>query len=226
MSIIVHIDTASERAHVSIAEDGVILEVLYSETQKEHASFLQTAIRELSKKSGVSLPEVDAIAVTVGPGSYTGLRVGMASAKGLCYALQKPLITINSLEALAYSAVDLYPDYDESVLLCPMIDARRMEVFTAIYKKDISIQQAPFALILDEFSFTKELSSNKILFFGNGSHKWMSISKHQNALYSNINLQPKSFSKRSFSLFSKNIFTDVAYSEPFYLKEFQAFIKN
>ncbi len=226
MSIIVNIDTASERALVSFAKDGLVIDVLYSESQKEHASFLQTAIQELSQKTGIILSSVDAIAVTVGPGSYTGLRVGMASAKGLCYALQKPLITINSLEALAYSALDLFPNYDESILLCPMIDARRMEVFTAVYKNDISIHQAPFALILDENSFSKELVEDKILFFGNGSSKWKSICKQPNALFEEVILLPESLSKRSFSLFSKRNFTELAYSEPFYLKDFQSVTNN
>lgn len=226
MSIIINIDTASERAHVSFAKNGLIIDVLYSESQKEHASFLQTAVKQLSKKNGIALSNVDAIAVTAGPGSYTGLRVGMASAKGLCYALQIPLISINSLEALTWSALDLFPNYNETVLLCPMIDARRMEVFTAVYKNNLTIYQTPYALILDENSFSKELATNQILFFGSGATKWKSVSKHSNALFENCNLLPESLGKRSFSLFSTGNFSELAYSEPFYLKDFQSVINK
>ena len=166
MSLILNIDTASENAHVSIARDGQVLHILSSESQKEHASFLQTAIQELVKITGIHLKEIDAVAVTAGPGSYTGLRVGFASAKGLCYALKKPLITIGTLEVLMVSALQLYPPGpDENILFCPMIDARRMEVFTAIYQQDLNVYIRPCAMILDEFSFEKDLAKSKILFF-------------------------------------------------------------
>ena len=110
MSLILNIDTASEKAHVSFAKDGLVLHSLYSESQKEHASFLQSAIQQLTKITGIKLKDIDAVAVTAGPGSYTGLRVGMASAKGLCYALKKPLITMSTLEVLTASALDLFPN--------------------------------------------------------------------------------------------------------------------
>src|SRR5204863_8813100 len=124
------------------------------------------AILQLTNITGLKLSGLDAIAVTAGPGSYTGLRVGMASAKGLCYALDKPLILLSTLEVLTVSALELFPSTVESVLLCPMIDARRMEVFTAIYQHDLASYLSPRALILDETSFENELFSNKILFFG------------------------------------------------------------
>ena len=153
MSIILNIDTASEKAHVSFAKDGQVVAVLHSSSQKEHASFLQSAIEQLVSTTGIELPQIDAVAVTAGPGSYTGLRVGMASAKGLCYALQKPLIAINTLEMMAKSAVLFLKKTDKEVLLCPMMDARRMEVFTAIYKQDLQIVLNSSAIILDWFSF-------------------------------------------------------------------------
>ncbi|MEO7306266.1 MAG: tRNA (adenosine(37)-N6)-threonylcarbamoyltransferase complex dimerization subunit type 1 TsaB, partial [Ferruginibacter sp.] len=137
MSLILNIDTASEKAHVSFAKNGMIIQSISSESQKEHASFLQSAIEQLTKTTGIILKDIDAVAVTSGPGSYTGLRVGMASAKGLCYALKKPLITISSLEVLTASALELIPGAGENVLLCPMLDARRVEVFTAVYQNDL-----------------------------------------------------------------------------------------
>ncbi|MGB5005983.1 MAG: tRNA (adenosine(37)-N6)-threonylcarbamoyltransferase complex dimerization subunit type 1 TsaB, partial [Ferruginibacter sp.] len=172
MSLILNIDTSSEKAHVSFAKDGSLLALLSSESQKEHASFLQSAIQQLCKTASIHLPEIDAVAVTAGPGSYTGLRVGMASAKGLSYALKKPFITMGTLEILARSAMDLFPDQPETVLYCPMMDARRMEVFTAIYQKDLNAILEPGAMVLDESSFEAHLLTHKILFFGSGSAKW------------------------------------------------------
>ncbi len=229
MSLILNIDTASENAHVSLAKNGQVLHMLSSESQKEHASFLQTAIQQLTKVANINLKEIDAVAVTAGPGSYTGLRVGMASAKGLCYALKKPFITMSTLEILTVSALQIYPPAaDEIILFCPMIDARRMEVFTAIYQNDLTLYLQPCAMILDEFSFEKELLNNKILFFGSGSEKWKNICKHgyrdTNASFKSVSILPESLSKTSNNLFLKKKFTNVAYSEPFYLKEFQSVI--
>ncbi len=226
MSLILNIDTALEKAHVSFAKNGEILGLLKNESPKEHASFLQSAIRQLIKTTGIHLQEIDAVAVTSGPGSYTGLRVGMASAKGLCYALKKPLISISSLEVLTDSAVQLFPELHESVIFCPMIDARRMEVFTAIYRKDLSIILPPCALILDKFSFEKVLKNDKIIFFGTGSAKWRLISNHPNALFEEVSILPKTLSKQTNLRFLQNKFADLAYSEPFYLKEFQIVIKG
>jgi len=226
MSIILNIDTASEKAHVSFGHDGVVLHCIFSESQKEHASFLQSAVLELTKITGIRLADIDAVAVTAGPGSYTGLRVGMASAKGLCYALKKPLIAMNTLEVLTVSAIQLFPETDEPVLFCPMIDARRMEVFTAVYKKDLTEYMKPTALILDELSFAKELSLSEIIFFGTGAEKWGSICNHPNAVFKTVPLVPEAMSKFSSKLFFQGLFTDLAYSEPFYLKEFQTVIEK
>jgi tRNA threonylcarbamoyladenosine biosynthesis protein TsaB len=221
MSLILNIDTASEKAHVSFAKDGLVLHALYSDSQKEHASFLQTAILQLSKISGIKLSDLDAIAVTGGPGSYTGLRVGMASAKGLCYALNKPFIIMSTLEILTVSALQVSPPAGKSVLFCPMIDARRMEVFTAIYKNDLTPYLPPCAMILNESTFENELSDNKILFFGSGSEKWISVCKHANAVFENVILMPEAMSLSSNKLYCQKLFSDLAYSEPFYLKDFQ-----
>jgi len=221
MSIIVNIDTTSEKAHVSFAKDGLVMNVRYSESQKEHAAFLQSAIQELSTDTGIKLTGIDAVALAAGPGSYTGLRVGMASAKGLCYALRKPLITINSLDVLALAAVQTLANPDNNILLCPMMDARRMEVFTAVYQKDLIEVLAPCPLILDESSFHKELNNNKILFFGSGSAKWAAICNHANALFENIENRPEALAELAHRCFLKKSFADTAYSEPFYLKDFQ-----
>ncbi len=221
MGLILNIDTASEKAHVSFANDGLVLHSLYSDSQKEHASFLQTAILQLTKISGIKLSGLDAVAVTGGPGSYTGLRVGMASAKGLCYALNKPFIIMSTLEILTVSALQASHRSDEPFLLCPMMDARRMEVFTAIYKNDLTPYLPPCAMILDETSFETDLSDNKILFFGSGSEKWKSVCKQENAVFENIILMPEAMSLYSNKLYCQKQFSDLAYSEPLYLKDFQ-----
>jgi tRNA threonylcarbamoyladenosine biosynthesis protein TsaB len=226
MSLILNIDTASEHAHTSIAADGHVLCALHNESQKDHAAFLQTAIEQLAISANIKLKDIDAVAVTAGPGSYTGLRVGMASAKGLCYALKIPLITIGTLEILALSALHQFADSNENILYCPMMDARRMEVFTAMYKHDLSICLQPCAMILDESSFEKELSEYKIMFFGSGSAKWDKLCKHENAMFKMVPVSPKSLSQSAYTRFLENNFTELAYSEPAYLKEFQSVIKN
>jgi tRNA threonylcarbamoyladenosine biosynthesis protein TsaB len=226
MSLILNIDTASENAHVSLAKDGLILHSLSNESQKEHAAFLQAGIKQLIKSVNINLKDVDAVAVTAGPGSYTGLRVGMASAKGLCYALKKPLIAIGTLEVLTASALQLFPTDNKDLLYCPMIDARRMEVFTAVYKYDLSIHLQPCAMILDELSFEKDLLNNQMVFFGSGSDKWKLICKHENAIFKPVAILPKSLGKSTNVLFLEKKFTELAYSEPLYLKEFQTVIKS
>jgi len=226
MSIILNIDTASEKAHVSFARNGELLHTLTSGSQKEHASFLQSAIQELVQITGVHLTQLDAVAVTAGPGSYTGLRVGFSSAKGLCYALNKPLISIGTLEVLTASALTLFPPVTNEEWYCPMMDARRMEVFTALYKPDLTVQLAPCPVILNSSSFENELSQKSIIFFGSGAAKWQSVCNHPNALFKNVTLLPGSMSKHSNMLFEKKIFTELAYSEPLYLKEFQTVINN
>jgi tRNA threonylcarbamoyladenosine biosynthesis protein TsaB len=221
MSLILNIDTSGETAHVCFSKEGKLLQYLSNHLQKDHASFLHIAIRQLAEISGIKLQDIDAIAVVAGPGSYTGIRVGMASAKGLCYALRKPLVTLNSLEVLTTSAIlSAMPDTN-TVLLCPMIDARRMEVFTAIYDKYLNPYLSPCPLILNETSFENELSRNTILFFGSGAAKWKTVCRHSNALFPQSPFSPDALCRLSNDMYQKNQFATLAYSDPFYLKEFQ-----
>ncbi len=222
MSLILNIDTAIETAYINIANDGVIVDAVSNTEQKDHGGFLQPAIQALLKKKGISINELDAIAVSAGPGSYTGLRVGMASAKGLCYALNKPLITIGTLEIVAFAAILQTSNgtFVTSPLFCPMIDARRMEVFTALYDQHLRPVLEPCALILDENSFANNLLKNQILFFGNGSKKWNLLCSHENALFIPVLSNPLAMSKLTYEKYQDNDFTNLAYSEPFYLKEF------
>jgi len=222
MSLILNIDTATEQAYINIAENGVSLGEAFNKDMKDHAGFLQTAIRSLSEKTGIPLKKLDAIAVIAGPGSYTGLRVAMASAKGLCYALDKPLITISSLTALAdlaHQQKNLFPDAD-AAFICPMIDARRMEVFTALYNNQLEMTGPVEALILSDNSFEHILLNNKIIFCGNGSAKWATICNHPNALFLTLNIDAAYMSGLSYTEFCAGNFASTAYSEPLYGKEF------
>ncbi|MBL0054821.1 MAG: tRNA (adenosine(37)-N6)-threonylcarbamoyltransferase complex dimerization subunit type 1 TsaB [Chitinophagaceae bacterium] len=222
MSCILNIDTASELATISMARDGLLISSLSNGDQKDHAAFLQPGISQLCLNSGIPLSQVDAVAVSAGPGSYTGLRVGMASAKGLCYALSIPFITLDTLQIAAFTCLDQqsanerYKDH----LLCPMIDARRMEVFTAVYDHQLNIILPPAALVLDEHSFTEQLHDHAILFFGSGSDKWRSISNHPNVTFVTFSSDPKYMCRLSEKAFDEKNFTQLADSQPLYLKEF------
>ena len=222
MSLILNIDSSSAIAFVSIAKNGVALASITNPDQKDHAGFIQTGIQQLIKKTGIELNQLDAIAVNAGPGSYTGLRVGMASAKGLCYALGKPFITINSLLILAASCLEQVsrdPQYEDH-FLCPMIDARRMEVYTALYDQDLKILSEPQAMILDENSFHEQLSKKRILFFGNGATKWKDLVKDPNAHFCSISEYSVAMNRLSHEACNKDQFTELVDSQPIYLKEF------
>jgi len=222
MSLILNIDTAIDTAHVSIAKDGEIIASVSNTEQKDHGGFLQPAIQRLLKRASVSITKIDAVGISAGPGSYTGLRVGMASAKGLCYALNKPLIGIGTLEILAFAAIlETKITYANSpFLFCPMIDARRMEVFTALYDQNLQTEISPCAMVLSENSFANGLLKNKILFFGNGAKKWEAISRHENALFASAFNNVLAMSKLAHHKFELNEFVNLAYFEPLYLKEF------
>lgn len=219
MSLILNIDTSTETASVSLAEDGAIIESITNAVQKDHAAFLHPAISRLFQSGGKRMNELDAVAVTAGPGSYTGIRVGMASAKGLCTALNKPFITINTLELLAKDAIMHYPG-NAPVLFCPMIDARRMEVYTALYDRFLKEVLKPCAMILDNNSYHEFLADYTLINFGSGSNKWKSVVKLRNSIFiENVNI-PEAMAVISNDRYSSKHFTDLVYSEPLYLKEF------
>lgn len=221
MSLILNIDTSAQQAAVSIAEDGNLLQVLQNPDQKEHASFLQPAIQKMLQEEGITIHDLDAIAVVNGPGSYTGLRVALASAKGLCYVAKKPMITIGTLPLMAKAALDNAQNYPAGVTrLCPMIDARRMEVFTAMYNLSLEETMPARAMVLSDESFVDILLQETVLFFGNGAGKWQSLQANANALFAGSFDNIPAMAALSFQHFNQQLFTDLAYSEPLYLKEF------
>ncbi|MEI6950571.1 tRNA (adenosine(37)-N6)-threonylcarbamoyltransferase complex dimerization subunit type 1 TsaB [Paraflavisolibacter sp. H34] len=215
MSILLHIDTAVQTASVCLAENGNPIGLAQNPSQRDHAAWLQAAIADLLRQNGLSLKQLGAVAVSAGPGSYTGLRVGMATAKGLCYALDLPLITINTLKMMAVAALDAEAD-----LLCPLIDARRMEVFTAVFDKELNEIIAPYNCILTDSSYKELLDKQSIAFFGNGSNKLKELIKHSNAAFKEVNASAEHMTFLSYRDFQEKKFADLAYCEPFYGKDF------
>jgi tRNA threonylcarbamoyladenosine biosynthesis protein TsaB len=217
MALILNIDTATETASICLANDEAILQIAVNENQKDHASWLQPAIQSLLNKQNIEPSRLNAIAVSNGPGSYTGLRVGLSTAKGLCYSLNIPLITINTLEMMASAFTDTGTD-----LICPMIDARRMEVFTAVYNQDLAAVIQPQAMILNENSFATLLEKNKMVFSGSGVDKFQKLVLSKNAFFSTASFNSSLLVKFSRKRFHEKQFADLAYAEPFYLKDFHS----
>lgn len=217
MALILNIDTATEKGSISLSKDGISLALSENGEQKDHASWLHTAIEKMMVGNGFLMKDLDAVAVTSGPGSYTGLRVGMAAAKGFCYGLQIPLLTENTLKVMAFAAREQFPS---SGLFCPMIDARRMEVFTAVYQNDLMEQLPVMAMVIDQNSFSGLLRDHTVSFFGGGSYKCKPLIASPNALFLEINYNAGYLGILSFLRYLQREFTELAYSEPVYTKEF------
>jgi tRNA threonylcarbamoyladenosine biosynthesis protein TsaB len=215
VSWILNIDTAVHTASVCLAKDNESAGVKINVSQNDHASWLQPAIVTLLSEHNLSIDGIDAVAVSAGPGSYTGLRVGMAAAKGLCFALNKPLILISTLKMMAVGALS-----ETTLLICPMIDARRMEVFTALYDHSLTTILEPHNLILSPDSFSKFLDTNSIVFFGNGSDKFENIVSHPNARFKSLETTAEKMITLSYQGYQNGDFANLAYCEPLYTKEF------
>jgi tRNA threonylcarbamoyladenosine biosynthesis protein TsaB len=224
MALILNIDIATESGSICVSRDGAEIAMALNKDPREHASWLHPAIEQTLSGSGLGLRDLQAISVTGGPGSYTGLRVGMASAKGLCYALDIPMIMESTLTVMALAARQQWPGKKE--LICPMIDARRMEVFTALYDPDLEIRMDAVALILEANSFSDWLSLQPVLFFGSGSKKWQTINTSHGAFFTDVVFHAGHLGILAEKKFSLGQFADLAYSEPLYLKEFHTHRKK
>ena len=221
MALLLSIDTATEYAGVCISKDAHVIAQQESHYQKNHGNFLQPAIESLCNITAIKLQQVDAIVVSAGPGSYTGLRVGLSTAKGLCYALQKPLILVNTLEVVACAMIENEENGErENDFFCPMIDARRMEVFTALFDKKLNYIQQPVAMILTEIPPGFFPYGQTIHFGGSGSNKMKDIQISVKTLFSTVQHSVKHLAVLGFKAFEKQAFSNVAYSEPVYVKEF------
>ncbi|WGD35422.1 tRNA (adenosine(37)-N6)-threonylcarbamoyltransferase complex dimerization subunit type 1 TsaB [Olleya sp. YS] len=216
MAFILNIETATTNCSVSLSNKGETL-VLKEDYGNgfSHAEKLHVYIEAVLKEAKIEANQLDAIAVSKGPGSYTGLRIGVSAAKGLCYALNKPLIAVSTLEALAHQV------HIEEGLIIPMLDARRMEVYSAIFDANYKSVRAIEAQILDDNSFSNELKVNKVYFIGNGVEKTKTLIKSTNAIFVESKLpSANQMSALSYDKYKTNDMEDVAYFEPFYLKDF------
>ena len=231
MSVILHIETATEGCSVCVSQDGANIfntdnfEDLKSASKKEtnHSKRLGVFVDEAMSFTDSHAIPFDAVAVSSGPGSYTGLRIGVSMAKGICYGQNLKLISVPTLEILCVPVLLRYDDLPEDALVCPMLDARRMEVFTALYTRALRpvIETAP--MVIDEHSFAEQLDKHPIYFFGNGAEKCKSVITHPNAHFiDGIELNAKYMAPLAEKKFLREEFEDVAYFEPFYLKEFVA----
>lgn len=224
MALLLHIDTATTHAGVCLSQDRTVLHMLESPELQQHAAFVQPAIQQLLLHTKHRLSEVDAVCVTAGPGSYTGLRVGLATAKGMAYALQKPLILLNTLEVMAQGLLtektEAAQTFDPATLLCPMIDARRMEVFTAVYDLSLQTIHPPQAMVLDAQSFAAQLKEKQMIFCGNGHDKLKLLLQDHHAMFSTHRHHVSDMVPLAHQAYEKQVFADLAYAEPFYVKAF------
>lgn len=229
MALILNIETSTEVCSVTLAENGKLRFIKESTEGLNHSELLTVFIEELFAENQIQINTIDAVAVSKGPGSYTGLRIGVSVAKGLCYALNIPLIAINSLEVMGIFAAQNITEYSnlksDNVLFCPMIDARRMEVYTALYNLKGEEIKAVSAEIIDETFLINFLENNTILFFGNGADKCKNQITHSNAIFKGPEKTSAQFMQNIADFkYNKKEFEDVAYFEPFYLKNFVATI--
>ncbi|TMM30501.1 tRNA (adenosine(37)-N6)-threonylcarbamoyltransferase complex dimerization subunit type 1 TsaB [Polaribacter aestuariivivens] len=216
MAIILNIETSTKNCSVSIAQNGKILAIKeLNNGNYSHAEVLHPFIEDVLQEANILKPKINAIAVSKGPGSYTGLRIGVSAVKGLCFALNIPLISIDTLTSLSYAV-----DIEEGVII-PMLDARRMEVYAAVFNKNNQQIKTTTAQIINENSFAEYLENNKVYFLGDGAHKCKEIITHKNAFFIDDKFpSSKEMAKLSFEKYKKNDIEDVAYFEPFYLKDF------
>jgi tRNA threonylcarbamoyladenosine biosynthesis protein TsaB len=224
MPKILHVETATQICSVALSENGKIIASKSSDEKNAHSRVLTVFIDEILKASGIKIQELDAIAVSMGPGSYTGLRIGVSTTKGLCYALDKPLIAVSTLQAMAWGMAENTDDKFHNALYCPMIDARRMEVYSAIFDQSNKQVRKILAEVIDENSFTDLLQTNEVLFAGDGAGKCkdlLSIS-HKAHFLDDFVPSANYMAAIASDKFQKKDFEDVAYFEPFYLKDFIA----
>ena len=221
MALILNIETSETICSVALAKGNDLIAIKESTEERSHAKLVTVFIEEIFKDLEYTLQDLDAIAVTKGPGSYTGLRIGVSTAKGLCYGLNIPLISVGTLTALANATINTGKYNNHK--FCPMIDARRMEVYSAIYNSDLSKIKNVSADILTEESYSSYLNSDKIVFVGSGSAKFNEILSNNNAIF-NTDIVPsaKNMIEVSYKNFKDEKFEDVAYFEPYYLKDFIA----
>ena len=237
MERLILIETSTALCSAALAEDGVITSYRESSAPKAHASLTAVFIQEMLAEKGLTIADCDAICVSMGPGSYTGLRVGVSTAKGLCFGSGKPMIAVGTLDTLVAQAFTHGQDTvcaekaEAPTYIVPMIDARRMEVYSAVFEKAAVnstykqvTETAP--VIVDETSFADILEKGKVLFIGDGAGKCADVIKHPNAHFCQCHPKASSMLAPAMKAYKEKRFEDVAYFEPFYLKEFVATVSK
>jgi tRNA threonylcarbamoyladenosine biosynthesis protein TsaB len=231
MALILNLDTSTHICSVALALDGELLGLKESREDKSHASLLAVFIRDILKENATAVSDLNAVSVSKGPGSYTGLRIGVSTAKGLAYASGIPLISVDTLTSMVNGVIhdnqveNLILSRNNALCLCPMIDARRMEVYTAIFNPSGDMIEPIDAKIIQEDSYKDILEQNSMMFFGDGAAKCRNILQHPNAIFlDGIDTSARFMVSLSESAWQQKCFEDVAYFEPFYLKDFVATI--
>ncbi|MBQ4280141.1 MAG: tRNA (adenosine(37)-N6)-threonylcarbamoyltransferase complex dimerization subunit type 1 TsaB [Rikenellaceae bacterium] len=226
MALILCIETGTDICSVALARNGKLISLRESADERNHARDLGVFVDEILKENDLDADELDAVAFGRGPGSYTGLRIGAALAKGLCYGLQVPLVAIDSLKALAGVALENYEagilDVDDlsRATLCPMIDARRMEVYAQVFDPSLEPLTGPGAHIITPDSFAGFIQQGEFLIFGNGAAKCVDVLNHPNVRYVEVEASAAGLAGLAQQAFDAGRFEDIAYFEPFYLKDF------
>ena len=226
MERLILIETSTALCSAALAEDGIITSYRESSAPKAHASLTAVFIQEMLAEKGLTIADCDAVCVSMGPGSYTGLRVGVSTAKGLCFGSGKPLIAVGTLDTLVAQAPSAFR------YIIPMIDARRMEVYSAVFEvagqagNDVRQITETAPAIIDETSFADYLEQGKCLFIGDGAGKCADVIKHPNATFVQCWPNAAAMLKPATQAYKEKRFEDVAYFEPFYLKEFVATVSK
>ena len=241
MDNILLIETSTALCSVALAQDGAVTSYRESSAPKAHASLTAVFIQEMLAERGLTLADCDAVCVSKGPGSYTGLRVGVSTAKGLCFGSGKPLLAVGTLDTLVFQAFSDNINADDTPhviarseatwqsvsfkYIIPMIDARRMEVYTAVFENGVQVTEtAP--MIIDETSFAEYLEQGPCLFIGDGAGKCADVIKHPNAQFCQCWPKASAMLEPAMKAYKEKRFEDVAYFEPFYLKEFVATVSK
>ena len=233
MERIILIETSTALCSVALAEDGKVTAYRESSAPKAHASLTAVFVQEVLEERGVKLADCDAVCVSKGPGSYTGLRVGVSTAKGLCFGSGKPLVAVGTLDTLVAQAAEVagtvIPSEAEGSasyrFIIPMIDARRMEVYSAVFENGTQITETT-PVIVDENSFAEYLEQGPVLFIGDGAGKCADVIRHPNAQFCQCNPKASAMLQPAVNAYRAQQFEDVAYFEPFYLKEFVATVSK
>ncbi|GAB2552518.1 tRNA (adenosine(37)-N6)-threonylcarbamoyltransferase complex dimerization subunit type 1 TsaB [Rufibacter soli] len=220
MAYILSLETSTTVCSVALHLDQQLLSYAELQMEKSHSSHITVMVQQVMEYAGVGLGQLDAVAVSGGPGSYTGLRIGSGTAKGLCFSLDKPLLSVDTLSAMAQQIISVTPQ-PERYLFCPMIDARRSEVYTCLLTHELEMRLPVEPLILEASSFAPDLEKQPIIFFGSGAAKAQELlAPHPNAFYlSNVKPTAKAIGELAWAKWQREEFENVAYYEPFYLKD-------